>query len=116
MRRLPAAVAILALAGAVTACGQSNEPEPAASGGASAAAKPLEGVNIEVAAKWTGEEQTNFQKVLDAFQAKTGAKVTAVVANVARYHRRACPSKSSEMGDPDTWLSNAHSWPGPHPR
>jgi ABC-type sugar transport system, periplasmic component len=76
MRRLPAAVAILALAGAVTACGQSNEPEPAASGGASAAAKPLEGVNIEVAAKWTGEEQTNFQKVLDAFQAKTGAKVT----------------------------------------
>ncbi|MFD0665737.1 ABC transporter substrate-binding protein [Thermocatellispora tengchongensis] len=33
-------------------------------------------MTIEVAAKWTGEEQANFQKVLQAFQDKTGAKVT----------------------------------------
>ena len=33
-------------------------------------------MTIEVAAKWTGEEQANFQKVLDAFEEKTGAKVT----------------------------------------
>ncbi len=78
MRRLPAAVAIFALAG-VAACGggggESAGGQPSASGSAPAA-KTLEGVNIEVAAKWTGEEQENFQKVLDAFQAKTGAKVT----------------------------------------
>jgi alpha-glucoside transport system substrate-binding protein len=82
MRRLPAAVAILALAAAAAACGSSNEP--ATGGGASSssgsssapAAKSLEGVTIEVAAKWTGDEQKNFQKVLDAFEAKTGAKVT----------------------------------------
>jgi alpha-glucoside transport system substrate-binding protein len=78
MRRLPAAVAVLALAG-VAACGggggESSGGQPSASASAPAA-KSLEGVTIEVAAKWTGEEQENFQKVLDAFQEKTGAKVT----------------------------------------
>jgi ABC-type sugar transport system, periplasmic component len=78
MRRLPAAVAVLALAG-VTACGggggESAQGQPS-EGGSAPAAKSLEGVTIEVAAKWTGEEQANFQKVLDAFQEKTGAKVT----------------------------------------
>ncbi|MEV5408274.1 ABC transporter substrate-binding protein [Thermopolyspora sp. NPDC052614] len=81
MRRLPAAVAILALAGVAACSGggggaESAGGQPSASGSASAAGKTLEGVTIEVAAKWTGEEQENFQKVLDAFQAKTGAKVT----------------------------------------
>jgi alpha-glucoside transport system substrate-binding protein len=41
-----------------------------------AATKPLDGSSIEVAAVWTGTEQKNFKKVLDAFTAKTGASVT----------------------------------------
>ncbi len=35
----------------------------------------LKGTTIEVAAKWTGQEETNFRKVLQAFEQKTGAKV-----------------------------------------
>ncbi|MEU8272789.1 ABC transporter substrate-binding protein [Microbispora bryophytorum] len=80
MRKLPPImVACLALA-AAAACGSDSGSEPAASGSASAAAggaaKALEGVNVEVAAKWTGDEQANFEKVLKAFEDKTGAKVT----------------------------------------
>ncbi|GII91232.1 ABC transporter substrate-binding protein [Sinosporangium siamense] len=64
---------------AATACGGGTQQPPASGGGSaspSAAAKPLTGVKIEVAAKWTGQEADNFQKVLDAFEAKTGAEVT----------------------------------------
>ncbi|GIH61042.1 ABC transporter substrate-binding protein [Microbispora siamensis] len=79
MRKLPPVmVACLALA-AAAACGSDSGSTPAASGSASAAggaAKPLEGVKVEVAAKWTGDEQANFEKVLKAFEEKTGAKVT----------------------------------------
>src|SRR5690606_22531625 len=59
--------------------GNAAEPSPAASAGESSAPagdKSLAGVSIEVAAKWTGEEQANFEKVLKAFEEKTGAKVT----------------------------------------
>ncbi|SDG53297.1 alpha-glucoside transport system substrate-binding protein [Sinosporangium album] len=67
------------LALAATACG-GGEAAPPATGGDSAApsqaAKELQGVKIEVAAKWTGEEQKNFEQVLAAFEAKTGAEVT----------------------------------------
>lgn len=65
-----AAVTAGLLAGA-SACGGSDAKtsEPAAGGQA------LKGVTIEVAAKWTGPEQAHFQKVLSAFQKKTGAKV-----------------------------------------
>jgi alpha-glucoside transport system substrate-binding protein len=38
--------------------------------------KPLDGQKVEVAAVWTGTEQKNFKKVLDAFRSKTGASVT----------------------------------------
>ncbi|HKF90015.1 MAG TPA: ABC transporter substrate-binding protein [Acidimicrobiia bacterium] len=38
--------------------------------------KPLDGQKVEVAAVWTGTEQKNFKKVLDAFKKKTGASVT----------------------------------------
>ncbi|MEN3536122.1 ABC transporter substrate-binding protein [Microbispora sp. ZYX-F-249] len=84
MRKLPPImVACLALA-AAAACGSDSGSgsgsEPAAQGSASAAAggaaKPLEGEKIEIAAKWTGDEQANFEKVLKAFEEKTGAKVT----------------------------------------
>lgn len=74
------AIAILAgLAVAVTACGGNASTTTQSSGEASptqAAAKTLEGVSLEVAAKWTGEEQKNFEQVLKAFSDKTGAKVT----------------------------------------
>ncbi|MFD5016597.1 ABC transporter substrate-binding protein [Streptomyces chartreusis] len=40
--------------------------------------KELSGARITVAGAWTGSEQKNFQKVLDAFSDKTGAKVTFV--------------------------------------
>ncbi|GAA3836117.1 ABC transporter substrate-binding protein [Sphaerisporangium flaviroseum] len=62
---------------AATACGGgSGETAPSASGSAAApAAKTLAGTTIEIAAKWTGDEQANFQKVLKAFEDKTGAKV-----------------------------------------
>jgi alpha-glucoside transport system substrate-binding protein len=37
--------------------------------------KPLDGERVEVAAVWTGTEQKNFKKVLDAFAKQTGASV-----------------------------------------
>ncbi|MFC4057394.1 ABC transporter substrate-binding protein [Planomonospora corallina] len=80
MRKAIAAVTTAGLALALAACGGESTPTQP-TGGVTGAASPtgarsLEGVTIEVAAKWTGAEQANFQKVLDAFQAKTGAKVT----------------------------------------
>ncbi|GLX00114.1 ABC transporter substrate-binding protein [Microtetraspora sp. NBRC 16547] len=79
MRKLPplqiGVVAVLALAAA--ACSNNSASEPTTKGSAPAAeAKPLAGVSIEVAAKWTGDEQASFEKVLKAFEEKTGAKVT----------------------------------------
>jgi ABC-type glycerol-3-phosphate transport system substrate-binding protein len=55
------------------ACGSDSKKgsdTPAAGG------QELKGVKIEVAAKWTGPEQANFQKVLNAFQKQTGATVS----------------------------------------
>ncbi|MEW9547514.1 ABC transporter substrate-binding protein [Nonomuraea sp. NPDC050783] len=82
MRTARAAAVLAGLAIAVAACG-GNAPtttEPSASGSAPASAgggaKPLEGVKLEVAAKWTGAEQKNFEQVLKAFTDKTGAQVT----------------------------------------
>ncbi|MFF3905451.1 ABC transporter substrate-binding protein [Streptomyces sp. NPDC001848] len=57
----------LALALGATACGGG----PVTAGGGD---KALSGQTVTVAGVWTGSEQKNFQKVLDAFSAKTGAK------------------------------------------
>ncbi|MCG5215959.1 ABC transporter substrate-binding protein [Streptosporangium sp. KLBMP 9127] len=79
MRKAKALAVVAGLSIVTAACGGADpaEPAPAANGASSApAAKTLEGVTLEVAAKWTGEEQTNFEAVLKAFQDKTGAKVT----------------------------------------
>jgi alpha-glucoside transport system substrate-binding protein len=46
------------------------------SSGQSSGAQPLKGQTVQVAAVWTGAEQKAFQKVLDAFSKKTGAKTT----------------------------------------
>ncbi|MFJ9540800.1 ABC transporter substrate-binding protein [Streptomyces sp. NPDC101225] len=58
----------LALALGATACGGSD---PVSAGGGD---KALTGQTVTVAGVWSGSEQKNFQKVLDAFTAKTGAK------------------------------------------
>ncbi|MEU9831051.1 ABC transporter substrate-binding protein [Streptosporangium sp. NPDC048047] len=80
MRKSVITLTTAGLALALAACGGQNDaasPSAAASDSAAApAAKTLEGVKVEVAAKWTGAEQTNFEQVLKAFEAKTGAKVT----------------------------------------
>jgi alpha-glucoside transport system substrate-binding protein len=57
----------LVLALGATACGGG----PVSAGGGD---KALSGQTVTVAGVWTGSEQKNFQKVLDAFSAKTGAK------------------------------------------
>jgi alpha-glucoside transport system substrate-binding protein len=61
----------LALALGATACGGG----PVAVGGGD---KELNGQTVTVAGVWSGSEQKNFQKVLDAFSAKTGAKTQFV--------------------------------------
>ncbi|GAA4815566.1 ABC transporter substrate-binding protein [Streptomyces ziwulingensis] len=61
-----------ALALGATACGGS---EPVAAGGGD---KALDGQTVTVAGVWSGSEQENFQKVLDAFTEKTGAKTQFV--------------------------------------
>ncbi|MFE7385266.1 ABC transporter substrate-binding protein [Streptomyces zhihengii] len=63
------AAAALAVALTATACGGSTTP---ASGG------ELSGKTVTVAGVWTGSEQKNFKKVLDAFTEKTGAKTVFV--------------------------------------
>ncbi|MEU4233071.1 ABC transporter substrate-binding protein [Nonomuraea sp. NPDC026600] len=79
MQKARAAAVLAGLAVAVAACGNApTTTQPAASSSASAteAGKTLQGVKLEVAAKWTGDEQKNFEKVLKAFSDKTGATVT----------------------------------------
>ncbi|MFB7510398.1 ABC transporter substrate-binding protein [Streptomyces broussonetiae] len=61
----------LALALGATACGGG----PVSAGGGD---KTLSGQTVTVAGVWSGSEQKNFQKVLDAFTAKTGAKTQFV--------------------------------------
>ncbi|MGW7462464.1 ABC transporter substrate-binding protein [Streptomyces sp. NPDC054797] len=68
-RNTATGAAALALALGATACGGATGP---ASGG------ELSGQTVTVAGVWTGSEQENFKKVLDAFTAKTGAKTVFV--------------------------------------
>ncbi|MEU5770486.1 ABC transporter substrate-binding protein [Streptomyces asoensis] len=62
----------LALALGATACGGGG---PVSAGGGDQA---LSGQTVSVAGVWSGAEQKNFQKVLDAFTEKTGAKTQFV--------------------------------------
>ncbi|HXM57955.1 MAG TPA: ABC transporter substrate-binding protein [Candidatus Dormibacteraeota bacterium] len=54
----------------VAACGGSGQSQ------ASPSAQSLAGQSFEVAAVWTGTEQSDFKQVLDAFKARTGASYT----------------------------------------
>ncbi|SDP16017.1 ABC transporter substrate-binding protein [Lentzea jiangxiensis] len=47
----------------------------ACSGGAAGTGADLKGQAVEVVGPWTGDEQKNFEQVLRAFSAKTGAEV-----------------------------------------
>lgn len=80
MRKGRAAAILAGLAVAVAACGNApTTTEPTASASAPTTGggdKTLQGVKLEVAAKWTGAEQKNFEQVLKAFADKTGAEVT----------------------------------------
>ena len=57
------------------ACGSSKN-STTSGGSSTTAALQKVGGSMEVAAVWSGEEQAKFQKVIDAFTAKTGTKVT----------------------------------------
>jgi len=58
---------------AATACGGGGSKK---SSSTPSAGQSLKGVHLDLYATWSGGEQKNFQKVLDAFHAKTGATVT----------------------------------------
>ena len=80
-RRLLAPIATLGTVGMVLTGCSAGTPSPGTSDGG----EDLGGVTLNVAADWSGAEQANFQKVLDAFTTKTGAKVnyTSYGSNVA---------------------------------
>ncbi len=72
-RMMGAAVAAGLLLSSAAACG--GDDDGGSDGSTPAGGGALKGTTIEVAAQWTGAEETNFRKVLQAFEQKTGAKV-----------------------------------------
>jgi len=60
---------------ATSASGSSGAPSPSGSS-ADATLPDLSGKSIQVLAEWSGEEQKSFEKVIDAFKAKTHASVS----------------------------------------
>ena len=77
-RKVAVAAAALALVG--VACGKGGTSSSSSSSGGTA---NLKGQKVNVVAVWGGSEQTNFMKVLTAFQQKTGASVTFTSAGSA---------------------------------
>lgn len=74
-----AATTVVVLAFALAGCGddKGSDNKKAENSSASTVKLPdLAGESLQVAAIWTGAEQKNFQKVLDEFKKRTGAKVT----------------------------------------
>ncbi|GAT79309.1 sugar ABC transporter substrate-binding protein [Streptomyces sp. F-3] len=82
--RVVAAVAAGALAFSLTACGGGRNSDGQDGGDTrtttTVTLPRLDGTTLEVAAVWTGSEQTNFKKVLAEFERRTGARVTFVPA------------------------------------
>ncbi|MGW7672876.1 ABC transporter substrate-binding protein [Streptomyces sp. NPDC054775] len=72
-RTVATAIIVGSLALTAAACGGSSDR-----GSAGSSTQDLKGHTVTVAAVWTGVEQSNFKKVLDAFSKKTGAKVDFV--------------------------------------
>ncbi len=73
-RAVSAAVAAGLLMASAAACGGDDDKD--GGGSTPAGGGALKGTKVEVAAKWTGPEEANFRKVLQAFEKKTGATVT----------------------------------------
>ncbi|MFJ3302748.1 ABC transporter substrate-binding protein [Streptomyces sp. NPDC086549] len=77
---------LLAGALALTACSSNDDKKGGTESSSTTATgsnldlPKLNGVNLEVAAVWTGQEQKNFKQVLAEFEKRTGAKVTFVPA------------------------------------
>ncbi|MFD9053161.1 ABC transporter substrate-binding protein [Streptomyces zaomyceticus] len=69
-----ATATVIALVGTLAACGGGGDTSTEDD----AAALELNGQSVSVAAVWTGVEQKNFQKVLAAFEKKTGAKTELI--------------------------------------
>ncbi len=63
---------VLAATGTACSSGTGSGSTP------SAGSQELKGQTVSVAAVWTGSEQDNFKKVLDAFTAETGAATTFI--------------------------------------
>jgi alpha-glucoside transport system substrate-binding protein len=81
-----AAATALACALTLTACGDEG-PGEADLSRVSIELPDLSGEELEVAAVWTGAEQENFMRVMEAFESLTGASVTYVPTgdNVANF-------------------------------
>ena len=87
-----AIVALVALL-VMTACSGTASPSPSAAGSAAAGSK------ITVMSLWGGSEQDSFQKVLDAFKAKTG--VTATYESVRQDYATTLQTRISGGNAPD---------------
>src|SRR3954464_7735631 len=87
--------AILALIAIMvaTACSSTGTPSGTAAGSAAA------GSTIKVMSLWGGSEQDSFQKVLDAFKAKTG--VTATYESVRQDYATTLQTRISGGNAPD---------------
>ncbi|MEU6460997.1 ABC transporter substrate-binding protein [Streptomyces sp. NPDC046976] len=84
-RAVGAVAALLAGGLALGACSSGGGDgktgkESSPSAGGSVSLPRLDGAHLEIAAVWTGQEQTNFKKVLAEFEKRTGAQVTFVPA------------------------------------
>jgi len=73
-RALALIMGLAVLAAACGDSGQESSPAPSEDTAQQTLAR-LDGQSLEVAAVWSGDEQANFQKVLDLFKQKTGAEV-----------------------------------------
>lgn len=70
---LVAAVGAIALG--LAACGSGSSGSSGSTSSASASGQSLKGQTIQVAGVWSGDEQKDFEQVLQAFEQQTGAKV-----------------------------------------
>src|SRR2546423_913527 len=95
-----AIVAFVALL-VVGACSQTASPSasPGASASAGASASSAAGSTITVMSLWGGSEQQSFQKVLDAFKAKTG--VTANYESIRTDYATTLQTRISGGNPPD---------------
>ena len=82
----------------LAACSSSATPAPSAAASAPAASVPA-GTTITVTSLWGGSEQAAFQKVLDAFKAKTG--ITAVYQAQRTDYATVLQSKITSGSPPD---------------